>query len=190
MARPRRFEEGRAVDAAMRAFWTAGYEGTSTRDLCEATGLGRSSVYNTFSSKHDLFVRALAHYMDERTGRLLDLLEGDGSPKEKLRTLLLQTADLETGDPVGCLVVNTMVEMVQRDPEIAAMVERDQRRRVEALRAAIEAGMRAGEIDAARDPAALTHYIVAIVSGMRVAASGGADHETLVSIAETAMTAL
>ncbi|WP_242901017.1 TetR/AcrR family transcriptional regulator [Actinomadura terrae] len=190
MARPRAFEEGRALDAAMRAFWTAGYEGTSTRDLCEATGLGRSSVYNTFSSKHDLFVRALAHYMDERTGRLLDLLDEDGSAKEKLRTLLLQTADLETGDPVGCLVVNAMVEMVPRDPVIAAMVERDQRRRLEALRATIEAGMRAGEIDAGRDATALAHYIVTVVSGMRVAASGGAGHDTLAGIAETAMTAL
>ncbi|CAM5616019.1 TetR/AcrR family transcriptional regulator OS=Streptomyces alboniger OX=132473 GN=CP975_28210 PE=4 SV=1 [Streptomyces alboniger] len=64
MARPRTFDEERALDAAMHAFWVKGYEATSTQDLCEATGLGRSSIYNTFSSKHALFRRALARYMD------------------------------------------------------------------------------------------------------------------------------
>ncbi|NUS02366.1 MAG: helix-turn-helix transcriptional regulator, partial [Nonomuraea sp.] len=59
MARPRTFEEDRAVEAAMRAFWDAGYEATSTQDLCAATGLGRSSIYNTFAGKRDLFERAL-----------------------------------------------------------------------------------------------------------------------------------
>ncbi|HEY4569169.1 MAG TPA: TetR/AcrR family transcriptional regulator, partial [Kribbella sp.] len=43
----------------MRLFWTSGYEATSTQDLCAATGLGRSSVYNTFTSKKALFQRTL-----------------------------------------------------------------------------------------------------------------------------------
>src|SRR5690606_8821359 len=63
MARPRTFEEEQALEAAMRAFWRRGYEATSTQDLCAATGLGRSSVYNAFDSKRELFTRALRRYM-------------------------------------------------------------------------------------------------------------------------------
>lgn len=81
MARPRTFDEGRALDAAMHAFWANGYEATSTQDLCEATGLGRSSIYNTFSSKHDLFKRSLARYIELMTVPQIELLEDPELPR-------------------------------------------------------------------------------------------------------------
>ncbi|CAM5718428.1 hypothetical protein SALBM311S_08525 [Streptomyces alboniger] len=64
MARPRTFDEEGALDAAMRTFWEKGYESTSTQDLCDATGLGRSSIYNTFKGQARLFERVLARYID------------------------------------------------------------------------------------------------------------------------------
>ncbi|TYB46605.1 TetR/AcrR family transcriptional regulator [Actinomadura chibensis] len=191
MARPRKFEEDRALDAAMRAFWTDGYEATSTQELCEATGLGRSSIYNTFRSKRDLFEKALVHYMDTRTAQLIEALEDGRRPvRERLRTVLEWTVEPEPDDPVGCLVVNTMVELAPRDPEIAERLERDQRRRLVALKAAVQEGIRAGEIDRGKDALALAHFLVSTISGMRVMSRGGADPRTLAAIADTAMDAL
>ncbi|MDL4772166.1 MULTISPECIES: TetR/AcrR family transcriptional regulator [Thermomonosporaceae] len=190
MARPRTFDEERAVDAAMRAFWASGYEATSTQDLCEATGLGRSSIYNTFKSKHDLYEMALAHYMDIMTASVLEVLEGDRPARDKVRTLLDRAVDPTEGDPIGCLVVNSMVEMAPSDPAIAGRLERDRLRRFEALRAAIGAGVRAGEIDPGRDAGALAHFMIATIAGMRVASRGGAGRDVLKAIADTAMTAL
>ncbi|WP_232383445.1 TetR/AcrR family transcriptional regulator [Actinomadura violacea] len=191
MARPRQFEEGLAVEAAMRAFWESGYEATSTQELCEATGLGRSSIYNTFTSKHDLFVRALALYMDVRTANVVRVLEDEGrTVRERLRTVLGHAVEAPADDPVGCLVVNTMIEMAPRDPDVKERLRRDQARRLAALRAAVEAGQRSGEIDAGRDAGALAHFVVAAIAGMRVAARGGADEATLRGIADTAMAAV
>ena len=191
MARPRKFEEERALDAAMRAFWEDGYEATSTQELCEATGLGRSSIYNTFRSKRDLFEMALTHYMDARTANIIETLEDARRPvRERLRTILEWAVDPDPDDPAGCLVVNTMVELAPRDPEIAERLRRDHRRRLGALRAAVQDGIRSGEIDRGKDPLALAHFVISTVSGMRVAARGGADRRTLTSIADTAMTAI
>ncbi|OLT11369.1 transcriptional regulator [Actinomadura sp. CNU-125] len=191
MARPRKFDEGRAVDAAMRAFWTAGYDGTSTQELCDATGLGRSSIYNTFESKHELFCKALARYMELRTGSLIELLEDPGRPvRERLREVLAGAAEPAGEDPLGCFVVNTMVELSPRDPEIAGLIDRDQRRRLDALRAAIETGRAAGEIDAGKDAETLARFVVSTVTGMRVTARGGADRTVLRAIADTAMAAI
>ncbi len=184
------FDEDRAVEAAMRAFWSAGYEATSTQDLCEATGLGRSSIYNTFTSKHDLFEKALRRYMRSKNAPTFELLEGDLPVREKVRALLWNTVETDTDDPLGCLVVNSVIELAPRDPEIAALLRRDQERRLEALRVAFEEGMRAGEIDAGKDPLALAHFVVATIGGMRVAARGGADRVTLEAIATTALGAI
>ncbi|MFH8293158.1 TetR/AcrR family transcriptional regulator [Streptomyces sp. NPDC018059] len=196
MARPRTFDEERALDAAMHAFWANGYEATSTQDLCEATGLGRSSIYNTFSSKHDLFRRALARYMETMNASQIDILEDVERPGlERVRALLARVIEGEfehrrDGHSIGCLTVNTTVELAARDPEAAAMLERDLAARLTMLRTAIRSGQRDGEITAERGADTLARYVNAVIGGMRVAAQGGADRATLEAIAETALDAL
>ncbi|MCP2257594.1 transcriptional regulator, TetR family [Streptoalloteichus tenebrarius] len=189
MARPRTFDEERALEAAMRAFWAVGYEATTTEDLCAATGLGRSSVYNTFRSKRELFEKALAHYMEVRTAAVLDLLGSDLPTREKIRALLWQTVDADPDDPDGCLVVNTMVEVAPRDPKIAECLRRDHDRRLEALRRAFLAGQRAGEIDGDRNPDDLACFVIATITGMRVLVRGGADRAAVEAVANTALRA-
>jgi AcrR family transcriptional regulator len=191
MGRPRKFDEGRAVEAAMRTFWADGYEATSTQELCEATGLGRSSIYNTFASKRELFLKALTHYMDDRTARLVQLMEDGETPlRERLRTVLEWAVAPDEDDPAGCLVVNATVEFGRDDPEIAGRLERHRRQRFAVLKAAIEDGMRTGEIDDGKDAEALAHFVISTVSGIQVAARGGADRASLQSIADTAMLTL
>ncbi|MET7361277.1 TetR/AcrR family transcriptional regulator [Streptomyces sp. NPDC005562] len=196
MARPRSFDEERALDAAMHAFWANGYEATSTQDLCEATGLGRSSIYNTFTSKHDLFRRALTRYMETMNASQLALLEDTGlAAVDRVRALLDRIIDgefehRENGHSMGCLTVNTTVELAGRDPEAARMLERDLAARLTVLRATIRSGQRDGDITSARGADTLAQFVNAVIGGMRVAAQGGADRDTLQGIAETALAAL
>ncbi|MFJ9028194.1 TetR/AcrR family transcriptional regulator [Streptomyces sp. NPDC102274] len=206
MARPRTFDEDRALDAAMRTFWANGYEGTSTQDLCEATGLGRSSIYNTFHSKRDLFQRSLARYIDTMTMRQIHILEDQERPAvERIQALFdtIVEGEFEVragaggegggeggGRSLGCLTVNTTVELAGRDPDADAMLDRDLTLRLASLRAVLEAGQRAGEIGSSRDAGALARFLNAVIGGMRVSAQGGADRATLESIASIAVDAL
>ena len=194
--RPRTFDEDRAVDAAMRTFWAQGYEATTTQDLCEATGLGRSSIYNTFTSKHGLFTRALLRYIETTNAAQLAVLEDERRPPvERLRALVALIVDGEEanrrdGRSLGCLTVNTTVELAGRDPEATALLERDLQRRIGLLREVIAAGQRDGGITSTRDPASLARYLNAVIGGIRVAGQGGADRDVLQSIADTALDAL
>ncbi len=197
MARPRKFDEEWALDAAMRVFWERGYEATSTQDLCDATGLGRSSLYNTFQSKRDLFGRALARYLDTMTAAQAAVLDDVERPAiDRVRALLAQVVESEaecqagSGRALGCLGVNTVVELAARDHEAAAVLERDTMRRLALFRAVMEAGRRDGSITASRDPEALARFLNAMVAGLRVSSQGGAGRAELEAIAETALGAL
>lgn len=189
MARPRTFEEGQAVEAAMRAFWESGYEATSTQDLCTATGLGRSSIYNAFEGKRELFDKALRRYMAQKDAELAELLESGLPVREKVRALLWYAVDSPESDPPGCFVTNTLVELGTRDPELAGPARRHQEERVARLRDAFAAARAQGELAPDRDPDALAHFLMATIGGMRVAARGGADRAALEAIARTALQA-
>lgn len=180
----------------MRAFWANGYEATSTRDLCEATGLDRSSIYNAFTSKHELFRRALIRYTNSMTAAQLEFLADAERPAlERIRALFAHIIDGEFanrrgGHGIGCLTVNTTVEFAGRDPEINELLDRDLARRLDSLRGVVEAGQRDGDITSTRDALTLARFLNSVIGGIRVAAQGGADRAALESIAATAFDAL
>ncbi|WP_097870014.1 TetR/AcrR family transcriptional regulator [Streptomyces sp. rh34] len=196
MARPRQFDEERALDAAMRTFWEYGYEATSTQDLCDVTGLGRSSIYNTFQSKRELFARSLARYLDAMADAQDAVLEDESlAPGERVRALLDKVVADEfdhrpDGRSLGCLGVNSTVELASRDPEAARLLERDAARRLRGLSGVIAAGQRDGSIASARGSDALARYVNAVIGGMRVTAQGGADRAAVQAVADTALDAL
>lgn len=64
MARPREFDADIALDRATDVFWAKGYEATSLDDLCEATGLSRSSLYAAFGTKRDLLLQSVDRYVE------------------------------------------------------------------------------------------------------------------------------
>ncbi|GAA4908971.1 TetR family transcriptional regulator [Stackebrandtia albiflava] len=186
MARPRTFDETTAVDAAMRVFWRAGYDASTTEELCDATGLRRSSIYNTFRSKRDLFLRALTHYTASKNRTTAEVLERDAPLRDRLRDLLDRIAEPDAADPVGCLVVRASVELAPRDAEVAAVLERDRRERFAMLRDAFLAARGAGELPGDLDPSDAAHFVIATISGMQVAAAAGAGPEVLRGIAGSA----
>ena len=62
--RPQQYQPQQVMNAVMHAFWQRGYDGTSLRDLLEATGLSKSSFYEIFASKQNALEQALERYCD------------------------------------------------------------------------------------------------------------------------------
>lgn len=85
MARPREFDEEKALDAAMQVFWEKGFEATSLSDLTSRMGIQRPSIYSTFGDKKGLFEAALRKYTSSHAAYVRNKLQNNSSVKEAFR---------------------------------------------------------------------------------------------------------
>ncbi len=81
LGRPIEFDPQQALDAAMHVFWQRGYEATSLENLLAAMDIGKSSFYQAYGSKPELFQKCLENYRDASVDRLRALLDQSASGK-------------------------------------------------------------------------------------------------------------
>lgn len=105
MSRPQTFDSDAVINAAMLMFWAQGIHRISVDDLLAATGLARSSLYNSFGGKQALFEHAIARYVQQQVDQLRKMLQGR-SLQEALQLLLERAAEDNYQDK-GCLLVNS-----------------------------------------------------------------------------------
>lgn len=187
MPRPRQFDPEAVLDAAQRAFQTRGYEATSVQHLVEATGLSRSSLYGAFGDKHALFLAVLDRYA--AAGREATEAACCGSsPTEAIRAVLAQSA--APGEVPGCLMVAAATERAALDPATAARAAAARRALDARFEALVRDAQAAGEVDAARDPAAVAAMLTGTVFGLRVLQTTGAGPDALAAVVEQAVAGL
>ncbi len=192
MARTKEFDPDVAVASAIEVFWEQGYANTSMQDLVDRLGLNRGSLYDTFGSKHELFVSALSRYCAEAPAVLLEALETNGPLLPRLRAALIQLVDTDLADPdrKGCLLVNSAMEALPDDDDTAALFERT----IETIRTGFEAAIRRaqldGELPSSLDARAGASFLVTTLQGLRVMAKGTSDRAAMVATVDLAIKAL
>ncbi|WP_306321605.1 MULTISPECIES: TetR/AcrR family transcriptional regulator [unclassified Streptomyces] len=193
MARPRQFDEERVIGAAMDTFWRHGYEGTSTRDLCDSTGLGPSSLYNSFGGKRQLYLRALERYHATATAEQMEILAGPGPAAKRLRALMVHAVDTDLAateaDRHGCFAINAAIEAAAHDPDVRQVVRRTFERVEGAIREVVAAGQDAGEFRTDIDTRALARQAQSAYYGLRVL-SRVQDRRTLLATIRATLTVL
>ena len=80
MARPKEFDQERALRRAISMFSQKGFAATSTEELMRAMEVGRQSMYDTFGDKRALFLKALEVYVSESVRAINVELRAPGSP--------------------------------------------------------------------------------------------------------------
>jgi TetR/AcrR family transcriptional regulator, transcriptional repressor for nem operon len=192
MARPREFDEEEALRKAMEIFWSKGLVATSLNDLTDGMGVARSSLYASFGDKETLFARALDRYMAEISAERVRILREATSVREGLRDFFAHhiRVALDPRTPPGCMVVNTAIESESLPQHLAELLESRARTGEAAVRALLEQGQAAGEIDPARDARSLAATIVAVSYGIHVMARMHGDRRKLQAIADTAINAV
>lgn len=173
------YDPDRALEAAMHVFWLKGYEAASLQDLLKAMGLSKSSLYQGFGGKKELFLLCVNRYCEGLTASLRARLSEAASGRGFIEEVLLDSASeaRRAKQRRGCLLMNTATEFAQRDPEIAARVAIGFEALQEVLGAAVRRGQREGDIAADEDPDVLTSYLISGLGGIKTVVKGGANEE-------------
>lgn len=189
MARTKEFDPDAALQAALELFWRQGYEATSMAELVEHLGIARASIYATFGSKHDLYLKAFDRYLQNADPDIVAGLSQPGPALPAVRALIWRYAHESIADEQrrGCLVVNTAIELAPHDTTAARRVESSWHTLEIALTSALTRARAEGDLAADKNPQALARFLLTLMQGMRVLARGEPNPARLRDAAEQAL---
>ena len=184
--RPREFDVDFALAAALRIFWTHGYEGASMAALTKAMGITKPSLYAAFGNKEALFNKALDLYQREKLAYMQRALDAPTS-RGVAETLLQGALAMQIGcDPKGCMAMNA----VTCGPEAESIRAEVLSRRAAATDALIKRlarGRDEGDLPRDIDPTSLARHLLAIMQGLTMQAQAGATPKELHGLVETSL---
>lgn len=119
-----KFNREEAVIFIMNEIWRNGYEASSTRSLADKLGISRSSLYNTFGSREELFIEALNAYNGKGASGSFLIGPEETVPRVISRQVRkICRARISDEEARGCLAINCVAELVNKDDQLGPAVE-------------------------------------------------------------------
>ena len=113
MPKIKQFNKEKVLEAASTIFRQKGYNGTSIDEILTATGLSRSSLYDSFHDKHNLYLQALEFYKNNQQALIEKIDDKPTNGLQKIEVLFKEVVNHLINNPNdnGCLMVNAAAEM-------------------------------------------------------------------------------
>lgn len=183
----RAFDREQALAAALRVFWTHGYETTSVATLTEAMGINPPSLYAAFGDKRQLFDEAVELYRRTYGTRLPEAPDARSAIAALLRHLAADYTD--PGHPPGCVIITGAANCAPGSQDVKDKLRAMREETKASIAARIRADVDTGRLPAGTDADGLAVFYAAVIQGMNQQAVDGAPRETLERVADTAMAA-
>ncbi|GGS54391.1 TetR family transcriptional regulator [Streptomyces violaceus] len=152
----------RLIESTRELLWERGYVGTSPKAILERADAGQGSMYHHFKGKPDLALAAIRRTAEEMRATAEGVLDGPGTPYERVEAYLRRERDVLRGCPIGRL---TMDPDVIASAELRAPVEETLdwiRARIAGI---VEEGKEQGQFVPSLDGREIAAAVVATVQG-------------------------
>ena len=181
MARPREFDEGAVLDAAIEQFWLRGYEATSVRDLAGEMGIAGASLYNAFGDKRTLYRSALNRYLEQTFRERIRRLESTLPPHDAITAFFAEIIERSVTDKrrKGCMLVNSTLEHVPADRDFQQIVMTFLSDVESFFLRSVASGQREGTITKSQTAEDLSRMLLGQLLGIRVLARTRPDRPLL-----------
>jgi TetR/AcrR family transcriptional repressor of nem operon len=180
--RPKEFEENVAIRKAANLFWSKGYMATSTDDLIRVMGIQKGSLYNTFRSKKDLFIRAINLHEQCLLSEFKEMLKGSKRPVETIKSVFLSMAEHKDDIEKGCFAGNTLAELSGLDEELTQNAKTHLKELESILFDAIVAARTKGQLKSKVDSRVLASYLLNMWNGLNITRRIYGDKKTLLPL--------
>jgi len=160
MARTKEFNFDDKLKVARDLFWEQGYHTTSLNDLVKKLQLNRSSIYESYGSKHNLFILCLKDYISLKQKSYLKSAAKSTSPIKAVETIIRDIVDTILLDTRTCLAVNSTFELGRVDKDAAKLLKYQAEKSVKLFEDLLKKAQKKGEIAQNRDPEILAYFIV------------------------------
>jgi TetR/AcrR family transcriptional regulator, transcriptional repressor for nem operon len=192
MPRIKAFDETEIIEKATKLFQLKGYEGTSMQDLIDTLGISRSSLYDTFGDKHQLYLKTLNAYCQQNAYALVAKAENIENPLAFIQDIFTSIIEQSKKDveKKGCYVVNAIVEFSERNTEVTEIVDASNKAFEKMLEKLIAKAQLKKQIAANKNPKQISKFLFTTIYGLRVSSKSNASIKELKDVAAMALSIL
>lgn len=192
MARTKVFDEDEVLNKAMDLFWEKGYNGTSAQDLVDQLGISRSSLYDTYGDKYQLFKEALLQYRKRLAGGMIEMIDQSTDAEKTMKDIFqyVVSSSLQKKLSKGCFMVNSAIELAPHNSEVANIINANNEDIENAFFRLIKKGQEAGQFSKDQTARALARFVFNSISGLRVASKSTTDKKLFDDVVKVTLAAL
>ncbi|GAA3520678.1 TetR/AcrR family transcriptional regulator [Aquimarina addita] len=187
MPKTETFDRAQILHKATEVFHKKGYNGTSMQDLVDTTGLNRSSIYNSFGCKLQLYLEVLSDYQKKANHKFRKGLTSIYNATEQIQMIFeLTLIDiLEDDDRKGCLIVNCKSEMANHESLIKSFVEKNQDQMLAMLSDIVNKGQMEKIFNTEKTAGQYGLYLYTSIQGLRMTGILNKNENDLRNIIDT-----
>lgn len=184
--RPKIFNEEEALDKAIDLFWSRGYEATSMDHLLKNMNLKKGSLYHSFGSKKELFIKALDHFKSHTLRDLKKRFDQADDPIKEIHNFFIELAkpDMMPYEK-GCFLCNTLVEMTDVDEELQEKAASHLKELEDVFYKYVHEAKQKQNLKTTESAKALARYLLTVWNGINVTRRIYPDREVLEEIIKT-----
>ena len=173
MGRQKKYIREGVIEKATEFFHENGFNPSNTKQIIDAVGINKFSLYSEFESNKDLFIQCLEHYFSYALEPTFGTLEKESS---NIDDIILMFKNLpkrsRKSKRYGCLLCNTAMEFSDTDPEITPIIDKYFKRIKASFKNALtnsaEQKLGSSKVDIQESANFLSNSIIGVMASNRV----------------------
>lgn len=192
MPKVKQFNREKVLEVAAAMFHQKGFNGTSIDEILKATGLSRSSLYDSFKDKHTLYLQALDFYKNRENAAYKSLDATPNNGLQKLELLFQEVVNHLISHPEdnGCLMINAAAEMSKQCEKTAQVVCNNKESAQELFTIWLEDAKQKNILPLKKPAETYSPFLFNALCGLKVLSQSGGTREELENVVRVTLSAL